>query len=155
MRGVDLSFETTASKKRAITGFYYHVKAEVTSVGGYMSYVPISSSGYVYGCLVQLRTPSEDPRGRAVSAGGNNQRVCQPDCTRLSYMHVHVIHVRELFCGAKDQQFLVMPSWVPTYELDPQDGLKEIVDRSEKMSESSLMHRYFRPEVTLAELIWR
>ena len=119
-----------------------------------MSYVPISSSGNVYGCLAQLRTPSDDPRGRAVSAGGNNQRVCQPDCTRLSYMHVHVIHVRELFCGAKDQQFLVMPSWVPTYELDPQDGLKEIVDRSEKMSESSLMHRYFRPELTPAEVIW-
>ena len=41
-------------------------------------------------------------------------------------MNVHVLHVRELFCGMKEQQFLVMPSWVPTYELDPQDGLKEI-----------------------------
>ena len=68
-------------------------------------------------------------------------------------MNPHVLHVRELFYGCKSQQFLVMPSWAPTYELDPQDDLQQIVYRSEKNSESLLMHRYLRPELTPDELI--
>jgi hypothetical protein len=154
MRGVDISFVTKTSKSRKghVAGFYYHVKAQVSSAGGYMSYIPISNSGYVYGCLVQVRTPSTDPEFRPVSAGANNNRVCQPDCTRISHLHVHVLHVRELFCGSREKQFLVMPSWVPTYELDPQDDLQQIVDRSEKKSESLLMHHYFRPELTPDEM---
>ena len=70
-------------------------------------------------------------------------------------MHIHVLHVRELFYGAKDQQFLLMPSWVPTYELDPLGGSEKVVDRSEEMCDSLLMHRYFRPELTDDELKYR
>jgi hypothetical protein len=148
-RGPDFAFEMKANRgKAAVPGFYYHVKEQASLCSGYATYSPLSDSGFYYAPFFELRTPSEDPTGCPVSAGGSQQRVCQPHCTRFSRLLVHVIHMREVYEGTRDIQFNVFPGWMSTYEMDPDDSLATFVERCENQQDTSVDILYFRSELT-------
>jgi hypothetical protein len=154
-RGPDFAFETKGHNKRAVTaGFYYHLKQESRHCAAYATYSPLSESGFYYAPFFELRTPQNDPDWLAVSAGGSNQRVCQPHCTRFTRLLVHVIHMRDVFAGEKATQFNLTPGWAPTYEMDPDDSMETFASRCEENKDMDVETIYLREELTAWEKAW-
>jgi len=153
--GPDFAFETKGNGNNPmVAGFYYHLKEQANLCAGYATYTPLSNSGFYFAPFFELRTAKDDPDGKAVSAGGSQQRVCQPHCTRFSRLLVHVLHMRDVFDGARSVQFNVNPGWVPTYEMDPDDSLAAFVQRCTDKQSMGVEIMYFRPELTPEQLKW-
>jgi hypothetical protein len=147
-KGPDFAFETKGHKnKKVVAGFYYHILEQANLCSGYATYVPLSNSGFYYAPYWKLRTAKDDPDGLGTNAGGSNQKVCQPSCTELSQLLVHVVHMREMFQGEKANQYSVTPGWVPSYEMDSHTTLKEFVKRCEENQNQPVQIVYFRPPV--------
>ena len=110
-RGLETSWAVNSDAGRELRGVWSLAPERFHLLSSYILYSALDNSGYVYGPLLELKSPYSDPEGRKVMlkrrSGRSNrdQRLSYVETTVMTRVFVHVIHTSEVVQDSGEAEF--------------------------------------------------
>ena len=103
-------------------------------LSSYILYSALDNSGYVYGPLLELKSPFSDPEGRKVvlkrRSGRSNrdQWLSYVETTVMTRVFVHVVHISEVVQSSGEAEFVMYAesAYVNALETHPEASWQEL-----------------------------
>ena len=100
-RGIEVGWSVNNDSGRELRGIWSLAPERARLLTSYTLYSMLDASGYLYGPLLELRSPWQDPQGRPVALrrrGSTNrtQWLSYPDSTTMVRLWIHIIHISQL-----------------------------------------------------------
>jgi len=137
-QGLEEGPARNSNGNKMIGGIFSHVPQRAHLTLGYCHFVPLDTTGNVVGPIMEIQSPSPDPKARPAVLrrnGGNNQCLSYKETTTLVAAHFFVVHVAAFMAtgaAAADGRLWIRAETMynPTLELDPEEDWKSICERS-------------------------
>ena len=133
-KGLRTGWSVNRDGQRILRGIWPLSPECTRLITSYTLYSALDDSGYVYGPILEIRSPCYDVQQRPTAMRRSNnatQWLSYPDSTTMIYLWVNIIHVGELFkAPANAGAIFAESAFRRELEIDPEESWEELARRS-------------------------
>ena len=136
-RGLEVGWSVNTDSGRELRGIWSLAPERARLLTSYTLYSMLDDSGYLYGPMLELRSPWHDPEGRQIvlrrgGSSNRNQWLSYPNTTTLVRLWINIIHISELATmpASSGLSLYAEPACQRELEIHPDSGWADLLTRS-------------------------